>query len=164
MNDKATASAALWAASNWDDVAAYVGPNAERFRAAWEKSRDQGVAGKAGLVRSWNWAAFFLSFGWWAYRKQWLVAAVLLIVPIAVSLLLPRSGSALSGASIIITMISKPTYIQLAVARIAKIKATGGNRDDIISAGGVSLPAGIIAGVLLAIAIVAVLAPLFAHK
>jgi hypothetical protein len=31
----------LWRDASWEDVAAYIGPNADTFRATWEKQREK---------------------------------------------------------------------------------------------------------------------------
>jgi hypothetical protein len=52
-------------------VAAALGPNADYFLKHWAK------ADASGKSYDWNWAACFLNFCWFAYRKMWLAAAAI---------------------------------------------------------------------------------------
>ncbi len=49
---------------------AYVGKNYEKYQRSWDKAQTRKSR------QSWNWAAFFFSFGWFAYRKMYVPAAI----------------------------------------------------------------------------------------
>lgn len=49
---------------------AYVHKNYEKYQRMWDKAKS------SRTKQSWNWAAFFLSFAWFAYRKMYVVSAV----------------------------------------------------------------------------------------
>jgi predicted acyltransferase len=153
---------AMWADISWDDVAAYIGPNANGFKTVWEKQRATALGGRGGIAWSMCWPALFLSVAWFFYRKQWLMAAILIILPAIMLAVLPIPPGAFGGIGIAIAMMAKSLYLQDALPRIAKLKAAGsGDHDALAAAGGVSLPAGIIAGVAIALATVAAIASVF---
>ncbi|MBF5004757.1 DUF2628 domain-containing protein [Diaphorobacter caeni] len=49
---------------------AYVDKNYEKYQRMWDKAETKKSR------QSWNWAAFFLSFSWFAYRKMYVPAAI----------------------------------------------------------------------------------------
>ncbi|WP_380787593.1 DUF2628 domain-containing protein [Sphingomonas sp. R86521] len=151
MNEARTrrreATIAAWANSDWDDVARFIGPNAERFASAWEKARTKMTTAGGGLTFTWCWPALFFGFAWFLYRKQWAVGVVLIILPLVIGYFF--SVSAGGGAAIFIAMIAKSTIAQDAVTKIAKIRAAGGGNAEIAAAGGVSVMAGVLGGILL---------------
>ena len=150
----------LWRESDWAEVAAFLGPNAHRFEGAWAKTRDKMAERGAGIAWSWSWPALLFSFGWFFYRRQWAIGAVLLILPIALALLLERAPGTL-GAFIVIAVMGKSLVVQDAVNRIAKIKEKGGGMAKITAAGGVSIPGAILGGLILAIGAAGVLLIMF---
>lgn len=64
MADRFAKQRALWAASHWDDVAAFIGPNADAFRATWAKLRERAANDKSTMIFGWSWPALFLTFVW----------------------------------------------------------------------------------------------------
>ena len=64
-------------ASKVNLVQVFVGPKYERYRQKWH-----GMAQRKSK-QSWNWAAFFLNVYWLAYRKMYLMSAILLTVYVA---------------------------------------------------------------------------------
>lgn len=149
----------LWSETPWDDVAAYIGPNAEKFRAVWEKQR--AVIAKKGSGIAWGfcWPVFFFSFVWFFARKQYLMGAILVAFPIILYWIVPSATSSLGGVGIAIAMMAKSFYLQDAMAKIAKIVAAlppNADREHALAqAGGLSLPAAGISGLFYA-AIVAI--------
>jgi hypothetical protein len=113
-----------------------------------------------GVAFSWSWAVFFGGFVWFFYRKMYMWGAFLILVPVVLAVLYP-SLSSYSFASF--AVFSKHLYISTAIGRILKadeLGLTGAERSDYLQrAGGVSLTAGIITGVLaIACTIFAILA------
>jgi hypothetical protein len=154
-------SARIWRESEWEEVAAYLGPNAERFRSAWEKTREKLVVSGAGVAWSWCWPALIFGFAWFLYRKQWAIGTVLLLVPIGFALFFDRTPGLL-GVMIVIAAVAKSTVVQDAVRKIAQIKEAGGGATEIAAAGGVSPVGGIVGGILFAIGAVSTLVDIIA--
>lgn len=151
---------AVWAESDWTDIAAFIGPNADRFHGVYERGREKALAKGVGNVVSWSWPALFFGFAWFFYRKQWAIGAVLLIVPILIAYFFDIGGG-LGGVAIVMAMFAKSFIVQDAVTRVAKLKSQGATAADLTTAGGVSVPAGVVGGILLALLVTAALIPLF---
>lgn len=139
---------AFWRETPWDDVATYIGPNAAQFRTVWDKQRSQILKKGSGITWSFCWPVFFLSFVWLFYRKQYLAGAVLIIVPVVLGMLFPTASGAFGGIAIAIATMAKSLYLQDAIPKIARIRATipdEATREAALKAtGGTSKPAGII--------------------
>jgi hypothetical protein len=152
---------AVWAETPWEDVAAYIGPNAGQFRKVWEKQRQVMLEKGYGNTWSFSWPALVLSYVWFLYRKQWAVGAVLVGLPIIIGLLFPNALGGFGGVGIVIAMLAKGLYLQVAVPKIAKMRALA--PDDaarhavLAAAGGVSWPAAIVSGVFFAATVAAVI-------
>ena len=146
----------IWRESDWADVATFLGPNAERFRSAWEKTHGKMAAGRPGVAWTWCWPALILGFAWFLYRKQWVLGAILLILPLAIGyfLDLPSGGSV--GIAIVVAAMAKSLVVQDAVNRIDKIRRAGGGDADLVRAGGVSVAGGAVGGAILALAVAGV--------
>jgi hypothetical protein len=149
---------AVWANTPWADIATYIGPNAEKFRTAWEKQRAVTLKKGGGFSWSFCWPALFLSFVWFFYRKQWLAGAILIILPIILVALFPTISGALGGVAIALSMMAKSLYLQDILPKIAKITAAtpvgAARQTALASAGGTSKLAGIISLIFLAVALV----------
>jgi hypothetical protein len=145
-----------WRESDWHDVATFLGPNAERFHTLWLKTRDNMVVGKASAVWTWCWPAFFLSFAWFFYRKQWAIGAVLLLLPVGLALIFDLPSGGLIGIGIVIAAQAKSFILQDAVSKIARIKAAGGGEAEMAQAGGVSITGGLLGGAAIALGLLAV--------
>ena len=152
---KRAQSAAMWAASDWADVATFIGPNASRFERIWAKSRDQAMQKGAGFAQGFCWPALFLGFAWFFYRKQWAAGVALLVLPMLAGYFISAHGIGL-GVSAASAVIAKPVYVQHAVTRIAAIRARGGGADDIAAAGGISIAGALIGGAIALLALAAI--------
>lgn len=145
---------ALWANVTWADMATFIGPRAEGYRAIWDKtSPGMAAKGYAGFNLSWCWPAFIPISGipWALARKQWAFAATMVVIVLVLNILSTVIPSTSLGfMPFLAACIAKPFYLQTAVAKIAKIKAQfpeGPERDAAISAaGGVNMTAGYVAG------------------
>lgn len=142
---------AVWAASEWDDVAAYIGPTAERYRRSWETMRDKVASGGAPSVLGFHWTALFFGFAWYFSRKMWAIGLLLLIVPLALGTVIDSTG-AFIGITIAGAIIARSLYLQQATSRIAEVKAAGGGSAEIAAAGGISTVGLAIGGAILALA------------
>ena len=149
--------AVLWGSVDWQDVATFIGPNAERFQKVFEKMRADALNRRPGICWSFSWAALLFSFAWFFARKQWLMGGLLLALPILASFFVP--ASALGGIGVFIAVMAKWAYLQTAVPKIAKIvraNPAGAARDAaLVNAGGFSKTGAIVGGVLLIAAIAA---------
>ncbi len=150
----------IWSETPWDDVATFIGPNAERFKAVWEKQNNLIAAKGAGVAWGFCWPAFFLSFVWFLARKQWVIGALLIILPIVLGYLFPSStGGGALGIALVMAAMAKSMYLQASMEKIAKIRdahGAGEGRDAALrSAGGINWPAAAISGAVLAFAVYA---------
>jgi CBS domain-containing protein len=163
----------LWSKVNWDDMARYIGPYAETYRKTFDSQHADMVANgrPTGFLKqfSWHWPALIPLIGipWAVARKQWLIAGLLVGVIIIANIVLAYLPSASFGFMMfLVPMAAKSWYIQMGVAKIAKIKAQhpeGAARDAAIAeAGGLNMTYGYIAGAicatLLALSIMALVA------
>ena len=135
------------------DLATFFGPHADRFLAVYEKMRERHQKKRSYLL-SWNWMAFFAPPVWFCYRKQYIAAAVVFLIPIVLSYVV---GSAGSSALIIIPIMANFLYVQAGLSRIAKANDQGlegeARTEYLRQSGGVSKLAGGIVGVPFAILI-----------
>lgn len=158
-------SQAVWADTPWEDVAAYIGPHAEGFRRVWEKQRTAFAEKGYGITWSFCWPVFFLSFVWFFYRKQWLLGAVIIIIPTVFVILFPSAKDSFGGAALVLTLMAKSFYLQDALPKIAKIRTAepdvGLRAAKLQKAGGASIIAGIISGGFYALMLLAAIIPLF---
>ena len=138
-------------------VRAYVGPNAPYYVTKW---REMTVRSDS---KGWNWAAFFLSIYWAAYRKMWAYACVGAIVVILLFLLglQGRSAQVLNLILVLVVMggfgvFGNELYRRQAMKAVEDPSLGGldgrSALDRLALQGGVSWPAGIgIAAVVLII-------------
>jgi hypothetical protein len=132
------------------DLTTFFGPRAEVFLDTYEKMRS-GTGARRTAPKSWSWPVFLGSFTWFFYRKMYAYGAMIIILPIILGYLFGSAGSALP---ILFAVWAKGWYVTYALNRIIKadtLGLTGAERSDYLQrAGGVSLPAGIFAGLLYA--------------
>jgi hypothetical protein len=132
------------------DLTTFFGPRAEVFLDTYEKMRS-GTGARRTAPKSWSWPVFLGSFTWFFYRKMYAYGAMIVILPIILGYLFGSAGSALP---ILFAVWAKGWYVTYALNRIIKadtLGLTGAERSDYLQrAGGVSLPAGIFAGLLYA--------------
>lgn len=147
---------AAWSATDWDDVARFIGPNADRFRRSWEATRDKIAAKGGGMAFGFCWPCLLFSFAWFFYRRLWAAGLAILLVPIVFSLVFESSGGML-GALIGISLFAKSAYVQHAVGKVARIRQAGGGDDEIVRAGGISVAGGAIGGLIMALGYAAVI-------
>ncbi len=156
---------AMWSDTPWEEVAAFIGPNADKFRAIWDKQRTLMLNKGRGIAWGFSWPVFFTSFVWFFYRKQWLIGAVLILLPIVVVLLMPRVTGAMGGIGIALAMMSHSLYLQDSMARIAKIRTAmpvGAERNALLaSTGGVSRLAAGISGAFFALSVIGLFVTIF---
>lgn len=141
----------LWQAVSWEELALFVGPNAERFRDAFERTRPKMLAGHGGVSFGFCWPALLFSFAWFFYRKMWAAGLALLVVPPALGFFIDSRGGAL-GVMIAISLFARSLYVQHAVSKIGAVRETGGDDDEVAAAGGVSTAGGAVGGLILAAA------------
>jgi hypothetical protein len=132
------------------DLTTFFGPRTEVFLDTYEKMR-LGTGTRRTAPKSWSWPVFLGSFTWFFYRKMYAYGAMIIILPIILGYLFGSAGSALP---ILFALWAKGWYVTYALNRIVKadkLGLTNTERTDYLQrAGGVSLPAGIFAGLLYA--------------
>jgi len=145
---------AAWRSVSWPEVAAFIGPNADRFEETWLLLSDRVGAGKPSMARSWSWPALLVPWAWLFYRKQWALGAMVLLIPVALSMLLPGApAGATLGLYVMFAIQAKAHYLNAAVHKIAKLKSADPRSDRlenrIRQCGGVSTLAGFVSGAIL---------------
>jgi hypothetical protein len=132
------------------DLSTFFGPNADAFLQTYEKMR-AAPSKKRAAQRAWCWPAFFGSFTWFFYRKMYAYGAMIIFLPVVFAYLF---GTASGATWILFAMWAKTWYVNYGLGRIFKadkLELSGAERTDYLRrAGGVSLPAGIFAGVIYA--------------
>ena len=132
------------------DLAEFFGQDGEAYLATYEKMRAS--TRRQHSVFAWSWPAFLVSFAWFFYRKQYVLGALIVLLPLVLGYLLGGSGG--SSAAIVIAVLAKPSYVRAALERIVKadaLKLEGAERADYLRrAGGVSPAAGGFAAIVLA--------------
>ncbi|HEX8365131.1 MAG TPA: hypothetical protein VF603_07595 [Allosphingosinicella sp.] len=137
----------LWAATGWDEIAAFIGPNAESFHGAWEATRAKNVGGRGGIAFAFCWPALLFGFAWFLYRKMWAFGLLLLVLPVALGFVFETPGGTI-GMLVAMSLFAKSLYVQHALPKIADTR--GGGEAAVRAAGGVSLLGGAIGGAILA--------------
>jgi Tfp pilus assembly protein PilE len=69
--------AAPLAGATKDDLALFIGPNADRYLGKFARFRREGGD---SFAATWHWPAFLFSFWWMLYRKMYLWAALVLLL------------------------------------------------------------------------------------
>jgi hypothetical protein len=133
------------------DLEAYFGPRAEAFLKTYDKLRS-GPNPSRGFVLTWCWPIFLVSFVWLFYRKRYVEGVVLALLPVVSEMVLGFSGGGVLW--IVVAIGAKSYYVQIALARVVTaddLGLVGEKRLDYLRrAGGVSVVAGTIAGLVLA--------------
>ncbi|HLH95837.1 MAG TPA: GYF domain-containing protein [Xanthobacteraceae bacterium] len=140
------------AASEQDDLTRdlreFFGPRAETYLAIHARMR----SGTNAFAGGWNWPVFFIGFPWFFYRKMYVIGAIVLIAPALAAYLIGFTGNA--GISAVLATLANRIYISIAMRRLKKadtLALVGEERRDYLRrAGGVSVVAGTLAGLVLA--------------
>jgi hypothetical protein len=127
------------------DLTTFFGPGTDKYL----RLHDRLTANPSSLA--FNWAAFSLAFVWFFYRKMYLLGALLVVLAIVAGYAQPFGAGVSAG---IFGFFADRAYICEAKRRIKKadnLGLTGEERAAYLRrVGGVSIPAGIIAGLLYA--------------
>lgn len=121
----------------------FVGTNFEAYEVVYEKSKQ-----KKAQVTGWCWSAALVPHVWLLYRKLYLEAIVIFMLPIVVVSLFPDlsyTGMTING---VIAVLGKKYYLERAQKKIDKISLMRESEEVktvlISKAGGVSWPAAVI--------------------
>ena len=141
-------------------VALYVGPNSDKYLAMYAKMKEKDPDLRS-LAMGWCWPVFFVPIPWLLYRKQWGIAAAIIILPIVVAYLFPDLAIGSGAIGLVLAILAKSVYVKFAASRIRGILATETDPDlrriAIVQAGGVSVPGAIIGTVVLIAGIIVTL-------
>ena len=133
------------------DLTSFFGLRAEIYLKVYDKMC-AGSAQNKIFPATWSWPVFFGSFVWFFYRKMYAVGAIFIVLPIAFAFVLGSAAG--SGIMIAFAVIAKALYVQSALGRVQKANSlglSGAERTDYFRrAGGVSVTAGVFAGLLFA--------------
>lgn len=131
-----------------EDLREFFGPRAEKYLAIYDKAR---AANKFHAI-SWNWAVFFATYTWFFYRKMFLFGACFIAIQFALSFLFGIYGMVAYAAALALG--AKGQYVHWAMIKLDEADArglVGKERQDYLGrAGGVSVAAGVLAGLLVA--------------
>jgi hypothetical protein len=146
------------------DLETFFGPGAATYLAVYEKMR-AAEPKRRGSVRTWSWPVFLGGFTWFFYRKLYTYGAIVIFLPLIFGYLFGRVGG---STFILFAVEAKSWYVNHALDRIAKADAlglTGPERADYLQrAGGVSLAAGIFAGLIYGLGVAFVIFAIATHK
>lgn len=137
----------LWEETSWNELAAFMEPNAESFHGAWEATRAKNVEGRGGIAFGFCWPALLFGFAWFLYRKMWAFGLLLLVLPVALSFMFESPGGPI-GLMVAMAMFGKSLYVQHALSRMDRAREGGGAA--VLAAGGVSIPGAVIGGAIIA--------------
>jgi hypothetical protein len=144
----------LWTETPWDEIATFIGPNADYYRTHYDKIHTpMAEKGTPGFMFSWHWPALIplLGIPWAVARKNWgyvgvAVTAYIAIIIVGAFMERPNFGALIFVAP----AMAKQTYFQFAMTKIGKVRAgteAGPARDAALrAAGGLNMTAGYIAG------------------
>lgn len=138
-------------------VQLFIGKNAERFIPYYHEPKRT----------SWNWVAFFFATIWLMYRKMYVHAFIVFLLPFALVLVFPdlASGSFV-GIGVAFAMLGNRMYVDHAKAKVRKVEQKYGHlpvseRDEIIrKMGDVSVGGAILATLINVAAAVIAIVPL----
>lgn len=135
------------------EMSRFVGPNWHKYEDAF----DNWSAGLHGF--SWCWSAFFLAPAWMLYRKMYMECGLLILCIAVLNFVFGKVGTAMS---VIMATQAKPIYFMFAQRKILAIRklrlSPSETVQKISDTGEVSIVVGVISGVLMIFAILAVLA------
>jgi tetratricopeptide (TPR) repeat protein len=113
-----------------EEVLAFTGKNGDFYQKKWEK------LSKRSFPYSWNWAAFFFSFFWFAYRRMnvysYMFLGFLLILDLIFIIFLkqqPKSTS-YSPAFLIVALGSNKIYFDFVLKQVKKMQMLYPNREE----------------------------------
>ncbi len=125
-----------------EDLREYFGPNADKYLEFYEKMR----TGKETGMR--NWIVCFTTFPWYFYRKMYITGSLLIFLPVLLNYLFGFTGNA--GIAVALCMTANRQYVFSGISRLKKADALGlknqERREYLRRAGGVSVVAGVLAG------------------
>jgi hypothetical protein len=162
IKEKAAIAKAQWTDTPWEEIATFIGPNAEYYRSYYEKSHaSMAEKGNPGFMFSWHWPALIplLGIPWAVARKNWAYVGIMALFYVVIIILgafmeRPNFGFAIFLAP----AMAKQTYMQFAMTKIGKIRAAtaeGPARDAALrEAGGLDMSSGYIAGAICAAIVV----------
>jgi hypothetical protein len=144
----------LWANVSWEEIETFIGQNAGSYKKTWEKNyADIQQKGYPGIGLSWHWPALIPIWGipWAVARRQWSFVGVLVGAVVLITVFSFFMESANFGfMTFLIPIMAKPFYIQMAVAKISKLKEKfadpAAQKEAIRGAGGLDMTSGYIAG------------------
>jgi hypothetical protein len=138
-----------------EDLRIFFGPRADKYLAIYEKMR----SGNKTFVRAMNWTVFLTTFPWYFYRKMYITGALIIFLPPLASYLFGFTGNV--GIAVGLGSTANRQYVLSGMKRVQKADALGlageERQEYLRRAGGVSVLAGVLASLLLAVAFAALL-------
>ena len=137
----------LWQRASWDEIALFIGPNADRFHGAWEATRAKIERGRGGIAFGFCLPALLFGFAWFLYRKMWAMGLLLLVLPIALAFMFDSPGGSI-GTTVALALFAKSLYVHHALSKLDAARAGGEAAQR--AAGGVSLAGGLVGAAIFA--------------
>jgi tetratricopeptide (TPR) repeat protein len=113
-----------------EEVLAFTGKKEDFYKKKWEKLSNR------GFPFSWNWAAFFFSFFWFAYRKMnvyaYMFIAFLLIMDLFYIIFFkqPTKPTTFGPAFLFVALGSNKIYFDFVLKQVKKMQSLYPNREE----------------------------------
>jgi hypothetical protein len=147
---------AQWTQTTWEEISTFIGPNADKYRAYYDKSYASMVGeGKQRFFFSWHWPALIplLGIPWGVARKNWEYVGTMAFIYVALAVIsLFFQQTSFGFVVFMAPAMAKQVYMQSVMTKIAKIRQAtpeGPAREAaLLAAGGLDMKSGYIAGAI----------------
>jgi hypothetical protein len=152
------------------DVEAFVGRNAEVYRAKWTKIAEKARASGSAWQVTWHWPAFFAGVFWMVYRRMYGYAGLLFLLIAAwvvVDLATGANSSAASiGLQVVVGMFANALYLRRFQDALGEAGRAAGpaERETILRSAGGTSPGAVVVAIVAYVVLVFAAAALVAFS